>query len=130
MLLDKYADWQSPIDCHDQAPEHGLIDQLPVITTLCTALFSMCADKARWGVGLSVLGDTDLIFGICLIMPGKCPLACRLPSRTNNGQDGQVFYHGLGRRHCPCFVDMESLVQRGVLLRVSPLVDGKIRNPA
>ena len=51
MILNKYADWQSLIDCYDQIPEHGLIDWLPVITISHTVFSSTCANQSWRGVG-------------------------------------------------------------------------------
>lgn len=42
MTLNKYADWQSPIDCYDQILEHRLIDWLPAITIFNTVVSGTC----------------------------------------------------------------------------------------
>lgn len=76
MILNKYADWQSPIDGYDRIPESRLIDRLPVITVFSAAFSSTCANQslARVGgcpVALSVLRDADPALEPPLVAPGE-----------------------------------------------------------
>lgn len=78
MTPNKYADWQSPIDCYDQIPEHGLIDWLPVITIFSTAIFSICANQTWQGEPMAAWILKDTVLETSLVVPGKAPLAHRL----------------------------------------------------